>query len=265
MNTEMSVLAGMGIQNILLLTGESRSHTPPQYLQEAVEIAGSYFPSISLEVYPLTTDEYRTLFLAGVDGVTLYQETYDRDRYQTLHRSGNKRNYDFRYQAPARMAEAGIRSISMGVLLGLSPVADDIYHLFGHIRSMEKKFPGVEYNVSFPRLVPLKNSQFTYYYPVTDEVLVKLICLARILFPRIGINLSTRELANFRNHAIELGVTRLSAASRTTVGGYHDPLEDEGQFDVQDGRSLEEVVQLLKEKGFDPVFTDWRRIPNQSL
>jgi len=266
MHKEMSHVAQSGIENILILTGESYKATPLFYLKEAVEIAKQYFSSISLEVYPMEAAEYRELFEAGVDGIAIYQETYHRLRYAQVHLSGKKKDYDYRRSAPERIARAGIRQISMGILLGLANDAgEDLYELFEHLRWMEKNFPGVEYSVSFPRLRPIKGLGFEPSY-VTDLTLIKVICLTRICFPRAGINLSTRENARLRNHALELGVTKISAASKTSVGGYtaENPEELDPQFDIQDERPVDEIVQMLKHRNFDPVFTDWRRIDNES-
>jgi len=262
MRAEMEKVAASGIQNILMLTGDSRGVTPVEYIKTGVETAGDYFPGISLEVYPLEVEEYRELFSAGVDGVTIYQETYDRERYRVLHAAGKKTDYDYRYGTPERIAQAGIRMINMGVLLGLSEVSGDIFALFSHLEWMERHYPGVEYMLSFPRLIPLEDSEVEYF-DVSDITLIKLICLARILFPRVGINLSTRERAFIRDHALPLGVTRISAASRTTVGGYALHECNDSQFDVMDRRSVGEIVAMLKQAGFDPVFTDWRRISNR--
>ncbi len=265
MHKEMSHVAQTGIENILLLTGESYKVTPLSYLKESVEIAKQYFSSISLEVHPMEEGEYQELYLAGVDGVAIYQETYNRKRYLEVHLSGQKRDYDFRLGAPERIAKAGIRNISLGILLGLADdMAEDVLDLYKHLRWMEKNFPGIEYSVSFPRLRPIKGMGFVPC-DVSDITFIKLICLTRILFPRVGINLSTRESPALRDHALELGITRISAASKTAVGGYtsEEPEKLDPQFDVQDERSLEDVVRLLKQKNLDPVFTDWRRIENE--
>jgi len=261
MRLEMEKIAAMGMQNILLLTGESRKMTPVSYIKDAVTLAAQFFPSISLEVYPLETEEYAELFQAGADGVTVYQETYNKERYKILHVKGKKAVYQYRYDTPHRIARAGLRSISMGVLLGLADVAEDVHALFTHLEWMEKNHPGVEYSISFPRLIPLADSP-VQYVSVSDITLIKLICLARILFPRVGINLSTREPAALRDNAVLLGVTRISAASKTTVGGYSSCETKDPQFDVIDSRSVEDIVAMLKDKGFDPIFTDWRRIEN---
>ena len=264
MHKEMAHVAKSGIENILLLTGESYQVTPLSYLKEAAEIAKIYFPSIAMEVHPMSEEEYRELFLCGVDGIAVYQETYDKKRYGEVHLSGQKKNYNFRFEAPERIAKSGIRNISMGILLGLGPVAEDTLELYRHLTFMEKNFPGVEYSVSFPRLRPIKGTGFEASY-VDDISFVKLICLTRILFPRVGINLSTRENPKLRDRLLELGITRISAASKTSVGGYtsEEPEKLDPQFDVQDERSVEEVVQMLKSRNYDPVFTDWRRIKNE--
>ncbi|MBF0121984.1 MAG: 2-iminoacetate synthase ThiH, partial [Candidatus Omnitrophica bacterium] len=260
-NSEMRAIAKTGVQNILLLTGESPDITPVTYLTEAIIIAKRYFQGISLEVFPMNEEDYRTLYNAGADGVTIYQETYDRTRYSKVHLAGEKRNYDFRRSAPERIARAGFRQISLGVLQGLGPLAEDLAALYTHLRALEKEFPGVEYSLSFPRLRTIKAKEFTTS-PVDDITFVKILCLTRILFPRVGINLSTRESAEFRNNALELSVTRISIGSRTTVGGYAEEASNDPQFDMADTRSAAEMIQYLKNHNFDPVFTDWRRIEN---
>lgn len=266
MHKEMQHLSRRGIENILLLTGESYAATPLSYLNEAVAVARNYFPNISLEVHPMEENEYRELFLNGVDGITVYQETYDRARYKQVHISGKKADYDYRLKTPERAARAGIRSIAMGVLLGLTDVAEDVYALCQHLHWMEHQFPGVEYSLSFPRLRPVKGENFAVC-DVDDITLVKIICLTRIHFPRVGINLSTREDPQLRDHALELGVTRISAESNTSVGGYvvtPAPKQDP-QFDIKDRRSISEIIQVLKKRNFDPVLTDWRRIHNEPV
>ncbi|MCC6758714.1 MAG: 2-iminoacetate synthase ThiH [Candidatus Omnitrophica bacterium] len=265
MHAEMKHVADTGIENILLLTGESYKATPVPYLLEATNIAKQYFTGISLEVHPMEAAEYAELFQNGVDGITVYQETYDRERYKEVHISGKKSDYDFRYATPERAAQGGIRHLLMGILLGLSDVAEDLTKLYEHLRYMEKNYPGVEYSVSFPRLRTIKGRDFALCN-VDDKMFIKIVCLTRILFPRVGITLSTRETAELRNNALELGFTRMSAGSNTSVGGYtiKEEAEQDPQFDIEDTRSVSEIVQLLKNKNFDPVFTDWRPIGNQT-
>ena len=264
---EMEHIQAQGIRNVLLLTGESHKHTPAEYLKEAARIAGDYFQGIALEVHPMQVDEYKELFAAGVDGITVYQETYDRKQYAQAHLSGHKKNYDFRRDTPRRAAQAGMRQISMGILLGLTEqVAEDVLALYGHVREMEKSYPGVEYALSFPRLRPIKSREFARG-DVDDVSFTKILALTRICFPRVGINLSTREEPRLRDHLLEIAVTRMSAGSNTSVGGYAllEEKNQDPQFDIKDERSVAQIVSLLKKRNFDPVFTDWRRIENSAL
>lgn len=260
---EMKTIHAQGIRNLLMLTGESYKHTPVEYLKEAAHIASEYFQGIALEVHPMQVDEYRELFTAGIDGITVYQETYDRNRYAQVHLSGYKKDYDFRRATPARAAEAGMRQIALGILLGLSDPASDLLSLYEHLREMEKSYPGVEYSVSFPRLRTIKEKEFAHC-DVDDIAYTKILALTRILFPRVGINLSTREEPRLRDHLLEIAITRMSAGSNTSVGGYSLLSEEEQdpQFDIKDERSVAQIVALLKSRNFDPVFTDWRHIEN---
>ena len=277
MRQEMSFLAQQGIENALLLTGESYQATPLDYLKEAAGIAKTYFSNISLEVHPMEEAEYRELFVHGVDGITVYQETYNRKRYKEVHISGKKADYDYRLATPERAAKGGTRHISLGILLGLADTAEDLHALYQHLRWMERHYPGVEYSVSFPRLRAVKGTDLasqrprgslreepTGYCDVDDVTLVKIICLTRIQFPRVGINLSTRENATLRDHALELGITRISAGSNTSVGGYTVTAAEkqDPQFDIKDHRCVQDIIAILKKRDFDPVLTDWRRIGN---
>jgi len=255
--TECRALAQSGVQTILLLTGESRKDTPPEYLEQAVRIAKKYFAGISIEVYPLETAEYVRLNTAGCDGVTIFQETYDRERYAVLHPAGKKSDYAYRYDTPRRAALGGIRQITIGPLLGLADWRADIFALYDHLRTLEKEFPGVEYALSFPRLQKL-NDYADDGYLVSDEDMVKIICLTRILFPRAGLNLSTREQPKFRDRAVHFGITKISAGSLTSVGGYADKPAGAGQFETNDNRSVAEIKTMLERQGYDPVFTEWR-------
>lgn len=261
---EMGTIHATGIRNILLLTGESYKFTPVSYLKDAAHIAKDFFQGISIEVHPMLTSEYKELFEAGVDGVTIYQETYDRERYAEVHLSGYKKNYLYRRETPERAALAGMRQISMGILLGLSQVARDVFELYTHLREMEKAFPGVEYSLSFPRLRTIKGREFALC-DVDDKTFIKILCMTRILFPRVGINLSTREEPRLRDRLLGIGVTKISAGSNTAVGGYtiKEERDQDPQFDTEDKRSVEEVVAMVKAQGFDPVFTDWRPIENK--
>ena len=182
---ECAALARSGIQSCLILTGESRLHSPPAYIEAAVSVAARYFPSVSLEVYAMETEEYNRVYRAGVDGVTMFQETYDRKRYAELHPAGPKKDYDYRLNAPERIAEAGIRQIGMGALLGLAEWRAEVPRLFRHVRYLEKKYPGVEYTLSFPRIRPVSHDD-RRYFPVSDLDMVKIIAVGRLLFPSGG-------------------------------------------------------------------------------
>jgi len=254
---ECEALVKMGLQSVLLLTGESRRYSPPDYIKRAAAIASDYFPHLALEVYPLTREEYAMMSAVGVAGVTIYQETYDRERYEELHITGPKKDFFYRLHTPERIAEAGIRQISIGVLLGLSNWRKDVEALFRHLRYLEKKYPGVEYTLAFPRLRRVAGD-FSTYPEVSDQELMLIIAVARLLFPRIGISLSTRETAEFRNAALGAGVTRLSAGSSTLVGGYANWEKTQGQFAINDTRSPIEIKEMLKARAIDPVITDWR-------
>jgi 2-iminoacetate synthase len=261
---EMKIIYDQGIRNILMLTGESYKHTPLEYLKESAKIASEHFQGIALEVHPMKTEEYKELFEAGVDGIAVYQETYDRKRYAEVHLSGYKKDYDFRYGTPARAAAGGIRQLSLGILLGLSDPAEDLLALYTHLAEMEKAYPGVEYSVSFPRMRTIKEKEFAHC-DVDDIAYTKILALTRILFPRVGINLSTREEPRLRDHLLEIAITKMSAGSNTSVGGYALLEEDQQdpQFDIKDERSVADIITLLKNKNFDPVFTDWRHIENK--
>ncbi len=256
---ECAALAKSGVQSVLLLTGEAPNVSTVAYIKQAVLIAKKYFPDLSLEVFPMSEDEYRELAAAGVDGVTVYQETYNRKIYADVHPAGRKRDYDWRYGTPERIASAGIRHISIGALLGLADWREDVRSLFEHLEYLLTEYPGVEYSLSFPRIRKLTDWSYPHE-AVSDLDMVKIICAARILFPRVDINLSTRESAAFRDRVLPLGITRLSGGSLTTVGGYAVDDAGTGQFEISDERSLLEIKQMLKDNNFDPVMTAWRRI-----
>lgn len=254
---EMERIAAGGIRSILLLTGDSRRCSPPEYIRDAVQSARRRFGAVAIEVYALYVEEYRMLSESGLDGVTIYQETFDRERYRILHPAGPKADYDFRVQAPYRIAASGVRFLNLGILLGLASPVEDLYALFSQVDTLQKEYPGVDFQLSFPRL-RLPADAPGEYFAVDDVTLVQAMCLARLLFPRVGITLSTRENASLRDHLLEIAVTRISAGSRTSVGGYGSGEHGEDQFTVQDDRSVAEIVAMLKSRGFDPVFTDWR-------
>lgn len=255
---EAQKIAQTGIRHILLLTGESRVHTPVAYIEKCVRKAGEYFSSVSLEIYPLEEEEYRQLVAAGADGLTMYQETYDERVYEIMHPSGPKRDYRYRLDAPERGCRAGMRSVGVGALLGLADWRQDAFRTALHARYLSDRYPGVELSLSLPRMRP-NGGALPVPFPVEDREFVQILLAFRIFLPYAGITMSTRERAGFRDHLMELGVTRMSAGSVTEVGGYRQKRGD-GQFDVSDERSVEEIRRMLYDKGFQPVFQDWKHI-----
>jgi len=256
---EAQVIHRTGMRHILILTGESREHTPVSYLKECVFVLKKYFCSISIEVYPLEAHEYSELIEAGVDGLTLYQETYDRALYKQLHRSGPKSDFTYRLSAPDKACGVKMRSLSIGALLGLSDFCLEAFFLGLHAFYLERAYPEVELSVSLPRL-QRAIGDFAAICPVSDYNLVQVMLALRIFFPRVGINISTRENREFRSHLIGLGVTRMSAGSRTEVGGYASLDKTQGQFDVADTSGVEEVKEMISLKGYQPVMKDWQAL-----
>ena len=256
---EAVFVAAAGLRQILLLTGESKKESPVGYLRDCVGVLRKYFSSIALEVYPLTAEDYKSLVAEGADGLTIYQETYDEDVYQSVHPAGPKRNFRFRLEAPERGAQAGMRQINIGALLGLSDWRREVFCLGRHAQYLQDRFPAVEIGASVPRLRP-HSGAFRGACMVSDENLVQIILALRLFMPRLGISLSTRENPRFRDHLIALGVTRMSAASATSVGGYATSLcRDKGlsQFEIADHRSVPEIIARIRQKGYEPVFNDW--------
>lgn len=248
-----------GLKHILILTGESRTRASMDYLKQCVTILSRFFTSISIEIYPLETEEYRELNEVGVDAVTLYQETYNEDLYDKLHVKGPKKNYRFRLDAPERACRARMRSVNIGALLGLDQVGHESFYTGLHAWYLQKHYPEVDISVSFPRMRPHAGS-FNPDHPVDDIGLVQAVMALRLFMPRAGITLSTRENAEFRNHILPLGVTRMSAGSTTAVGGHTQKDQNTGQFDISDERSVAEMAVSLSVLGYQPVFKDWQRV-----
>lgn len=257
---EAKFIASTGLRHILLLAGESRKESPVSYIKDCVRILKKYFSSIAIEIYALTESEYKELICEGVDGLTLYQEVYDRDIYKRVHGQGPKSNYLFRLNAPERAAKEGMRTVNIGVLLGLNRWREEILFTGLHARYLEDKFSDTEISVSIPRIRP-HAGRFVPPYEVADKDIVHIVLALRIFLPRIGITLSTREGSRFRENLIPLGVTRMSAGSTTAVGGH--TIQDNRispqslQFEISDTRSVDEVKKMLLEKDYQPVLKDW--------
>ena len=254
---EAIIISKTGIKHILVLTGEAENITPLSYLVEVVELLKKYFPSISIEMFPMSVEDYSTLRKAGVDGLTVYQEVYDRDVYKEVHPYGNKRDYDFRIETPERGAKAGFRLVNIGALFGLNKIASEAFFTAIHAKYLDDKYPDTEIAVSFPRINSAEN-EFEQKYNLDDKTFVQFMTAFRLFLPRLGINISTRETAEFRDNVLPLGVTRFSAGSKTEVGGYGEHEDDDvPQFDISDKRSVDDTVKAIEKAGFQAVMKDW--------
>ncbi|MBD3380056.1 MAG: 2-iminoacetate synthase ThiH [Candidatus Omnitrophica bacterium] len=259
---EAEFISSTGLKHLLILTGGSRKASPVSYIKECVGVLKAYFSSISIEVYALSGEEYRELISAGVDGLTIYQEVYDRGVYDKVHVSGVKKNYEFRLEAPERAGRAGMRTINIGALLGLNDWRKEVFFTGLHAAYLQKEFPAAEISVSVPRLRPC-SGDFLPACTVSEVEVAQILTAFRIFLPRVGITLSTREGARFRENLIPLGVTRMSAGSTTAVGGHTLKAPDGPyitQFDIADRRDVAEIRAMLKEKGYQPVLKDWMDI-----
>ncbi|MBI5873152.1 MAG: 2-iminoacetate synthase ThiH [Candidatus Omnitrophica bacterium] len=256
---EARAIVATGIRHILILTGESRSKTPVSYLKDCVLLLKKIFSSISIEVYPLEAEEYKELIEAGVDGLTLYQETYDRDLYRHLHPCGPKSDFAYRLDAPDRACRMKMRSLSIGALLGLADFRKEAFFLGLHAVYLERRYPDVELSVSLPRFQRTV-SDFLPAFSVGDADLVQIMTALRLFLPRAGINISTRESRALRSDLVGLGVTRMSAGSKTEVGGYCLDEKTQGQFEVADKSGVGEVKKMICDKGYQPVLKDWQTL-----
>ncbi len=248
-------LKNKGFDNILLVTGESRKHFNVSLLSEAVKLAKKYFTFVGIEVYPMTVSEYREVLDSGCDGLTVYQETYDPKLYSKYHLEGEKTDYVWRLDTPDRALEAGFRKIGLGVLLGLKNPVSEIACLARHIDYLEKTYWRSEISIGFPRIRP-ENILSKVPFEVTDKMLTGIICALRIYFPENAFVLSTRESPFLRDRLIDVGITQVSAGSKTNPGGYLSK-EGDGQFVTSDNRTIEEMIEMVRKKGYDPVLKDW--------
>jgi 2-iminoacetate synthase len=256
--SEAQILHDQGFRHLLLVSGESPDKVSLEYLAEIANRLSFLFSSLSVEVYPMDAKSYATLVASGVDGLTIYQETYNPVRYKEMHPAGPKRDYTWRIDTPDRGGQAGFRRINIGALLGLSSWRVEAIYLALHAEYLSKVYWKSHVSVSFPRLRPAPGG-YEPEFPVNDTHMVQLMCALRLWMPEAGLVMSTREPAELRDHMIPLGVTQMSAGSKTTPGGYTIHMDHEGQFEVSDQRSPEEVAHKIASSGYEAVWKDWDR------
>ena len=261
---EMQVIAESGMEEILLLTGESRSMSNVEYIGEACRLARKYFKLVGVEVYPLNTDEYKYLHECGVDYVTVFQETYDTKRYEELHLLGHKRVWPYRFDAQERALMGGMRGVAFSALLGLADFRKDALATALHANFLQRKYPYAEISLSCPRLRPIVNNEKISPQDVHEKQLCQILCAYRIFLPYAGITVSSRESASFRNGIVKIAATKISAGVSTGIGDheskYHGTkTEEQGdeQFEIADGRSLKKMYQDMSAERLQPVLNDY--------
>ena len=261
---EMKIIADSGMEEILLLTGESRSVSDIKYIGEACKKARKYFRMVGLEIYPVNTDEYKYLHQCGADYVTVFQETYDIDKYETLHLMGHKRVWGYRFEAQERALMGGMRGVAFSALLGLADFRKDALATALHAYYLQRKYPHAEISLSCPRLRPIINNDKINPLDVHEKQLCQIICAYRIFLPFVGITVSSRESAKFRNGIVKIAATKISAGVSTGIGDHEQKYggnkTDEGgdeQFEIADGRSLKKTYDDISDEGLQPVLNDY--------
>lgn len=256
---ELKAVADTGLEEVLLLVGESRGKSDVEYLGEACKIARKYFKMVGLEVYPMNSDEYAYLHTCGADYVTVFQETYDSDKYETLHLAGHKRVFPYRLNAQERALKGGMRGVGFGALLGLADFRKDAFATGIHAWLLQRKYPQAEIAFSCPRLRPIINNDKINPKDVHEPQLLQVITAYRLFMPFAGITISTRESARFRDNVITIAATKISAGVSTGVGSHGEEVEDKGdeQFEIDDSRGVEEIYQMIQAQGMQPVMNDY--------
>lgn len=256
---EMQAIAKTGLEEVLILTGESRKMSDVEYIGESCKIARKYFKMVGLEVYPMNTDEYRYLQKCGADYITVFQETYDSDKYETLHLAGHKRIYPYRINSQERALMAGMRGVGFAALLGLADFRKDAFATGLHAYLIQKKFPHAEISFSCPRLRPIINNDKINPKDVHETQLLQIMCAYRIFMPYAGMTISTRERKDFRDNVVGLAATKISAGVSTGIGSHSEESIDKGdnQFEIADTRDVNEVYKDVKAKGLQPVMNDY--------
>lgn len=256
---EMAAIVKSGLQEILILTGESKSKSNVEYIGSACRIARKYFKVIGLEVYPMNSDEYAYLHRCGADYVTVFQETYNSDKYETLHLAGHKRIFPYRLDAQERALKGGMRGVGFAALLGLDDFRKDAFATGMHAYLLQRKYPHAEIAFSCPRLRPIINNDKINPMDVHEPQLLQVVTAYRLFMPFSNITVSTRECARVRNNLVNIAATKISAGVSTGIGGHVEEIEDKGddQFEISDGRSVDEVYQDLVNIDLQPVMSDY--------
>lgn len=262
---EMQVIADSGMEEILILTGESRSKIDVAYIGEACKLARKYFRMVGLEIYPVNTEEYHYLHECGADYVTVFQETYDAKKYETLHLAGNKRVWPYRFDAQERALMGGMRGVAFSALLGLSDFRKDALASALHVYYLQRKYPYAEMSLSCPRLRPIINNDKINPLDVHEKQLCQILCAYRIFLPFVGITVSSRESAEFRNGIVKIAATKVSAGVSTGIGDHESKYsgketgckQGDEQFEIDDSRSLEKMYQDMSGEGLQPVLNDY--------
>lgn len=259
---EMEAIAKTGMEEILILTGESRKMSDVEYIGKACEIAHEYFKNVGIEVYPMNTDEYAYLHKCGADYVTVFQETYNSDKYETLHLAGHKRIFPYRLNAQERAIRGGMRGVAFAALLGLDDFRKDAYAVGTHAYLLQRKYPHAEISFSCPRLRPIINNDKINPKDVHERQLLQVMCAYRIFMPFAGLTISTRERAGFRDNVVGMCATKISAGVSTGIGSHtEEESKGDNQFEISDDRSLDEVCDAIRAKGLQPVLNDYVYIP----
>ena len=259
---EMEAIAKTGMEEILILTGESRKMSDVEYIGKACEIAHEYFKNVGIEVYPMNTDEYAYVHKCGADYVTVFQETYNSDKYETLHLAGHKRIFPYRLNAQERAVRGGMRGVAFAALLGLDDFRKDAFAAGTHAYLIQRKYPHAEISFSCPRLRPIINNDKINPKNVHEKQLLQVMCAYRIFMPFAGLTISTRERAGFRDNVVGMCATKISAGVSTGIGSHtEEESQGDNQFEISDNRSLKEVCDAIHSKGLQPVLNDYVYIP----
>lgn len=256
--SEMQTISETGLQEILILTGESRKMSDVDYIADACRIAKKYFKVVGVEVYPMNSDEYAKLHQNGADFVTVFQETYNSDKYEALHLEGHKRIFPYRFYAQERALKGGMRGVGFAALLGLDDFRKDAFATGMHAYLLQKKYPHAEIAFSCPRLRPIINNDKINPKDVHEPQLLQVICAYRIFMPFASITISTRECERFRNNVIKIAATKISAGVDVGIGGHSDgEKKGDEQFEISDPRNVDEVFKAIEEQGLQPVMSDY--------